>query len=298
MIAECFRQGQEAFPLACKDGCGGGEYWFDVQPAKMMPNMDKHINKIQQMLLSNHCWILQKKSGAPSGPVLKAAQAQHFDRSLALENVAEIKKFLPPSYSRLLDDSYGEGLETNYHQGTKVSLVSKLLIGSIRFELVNQKEMFMDPRCIIGETGGYSYWGGVNGTFVLLVTWNGDPQELHEVHIKKAGYDWNQKAMANVVGPSKWDQNTNPFKLDERPRSYPIKGATWENFMPTSALIAQMPGAPWPMTLALQLQKKGDYQNAHGQYATVLQHLVRLDQVPADFDNVFAQPVHCSWMKR
>ena len=58
-----------------------------------------------------------------------------------------------------------------------------------------------------------------------------------------------------------------------------------------------MPGAAYPMTLAIQLQKKGDYQNSSGVPSTVIQHLVRLDQVPQEFDNVFAQPVHCSWKR-
>ena len=117
---------------------------------------------------------------------------------------------------------------------------------------------------------------------------------MHEVHIRKAGYNWNVQSEGCVPGPAKWDHSP---RLDERPRNYPIRGATWENFMPMSALIAHMPGAAFPITLAISLQKKGDYQTSSGVASTVQQHLVRLDQVPREFDNVFAQPVHCGWRK-
>ena len=138
---------------------------------------------------------------------------------------------------------------------------------------------------------GYSHWGVITGQFTLLVEWNGDVQELHKVHIKKVGVKWSHAAAANFVGATKWDVGTQPFQIDAHPRNYPIQGPTWENFMPTKALIAYMPGANFPVTLAIHLTRKGDHVGHDGAPSIIHQHLVRLDIVPAEFDHVFAQPI-------
>ena len=61
-----------------------------------MPHIERHLNKLQQMLIGNHCWILQQKSGGPRGGVgvLRAAAQTNFDRDLALANIQELKRFL------------------------------------------------------------------------------------------------------------------------------------------------------------------------------------------------------------
>ena len=43
-----------------------------------------------------------------------------------------------------------------------------------------------------------------------------------------------------MVGPSKWNQDTYRFQFDAQPRNYPVVGVTWENFLPTAALVAQL----------------------------------------------------------
>ena len=96
------------------------------------------------------------------------------------------------------------------------------------------------------------------------------------------------------MGAIKWDAQTQPFQIDAHPRNYPIQGPTWENFMPTKALIAYMPGANFPVTVAIHLTRKGDHVGCGGAPTVIHQHLLRLDQVPAEFDHVFAQPTKSS----
>ena len=277
-------------PLSTSHGNAGGEAWYDIQPKKMPP-LDPLLHKIQEALIANHCWVQIKKSGAPTR-VLKAASSPAFDEGIANDNVFMLKHFLPSVYSRLLAEDYGKGLEGNFHPGTQVTAVAEMLIGSVRYEVSDQRELYMDPRCIVGDTGGYAHFGVVTGQFTLLVEWGGDVQELHKVHIKKAGVKWSHQPAANMVGPSKWDSQKAPFEFDAQPRNYPIQGPTWENFMPTKALIAYMPGANFPVTVAIHLTRKGDHVGCGGAPTVIHQHLLRLDVVPAEFDHVFAQPTY------
>ena len=288
MICECFRMGPEQFPLHTSTGTGGGVAWFDIQPS-MMPNMMKHLHRILNALMENHCWVQVKKSGGPRA--LKAIAAPPFDTDIADDNVTAIKRFFPPHYGRLANQEHAQGLEQNFYPGTKITCADKTLIGMVRFVESNSRELFMDPRSIVGENGGYAHYGVITGQFTLLVEWNGDVQELHKVHIKKVGVKWSHAAAANFVGATKWDVGTQPFQIDAHPRNYPIQGPTWENFMPTKALIAYMPGANFPVTVAIHLTRKGDHVGHDGAPSIIHQHLVRLDIVPAEFDHVFAQPI-------
>jgi len=291
MICECLRQGPEHFALHISTGTGGGVAWYDIQP-NMLPNMTKHLHKVLEALMENHCWIQMKKSGGPRA--LKASAAPHFDTDIADGNVTLIKNFIPPAYSRMLDQDHGQGLEANFYPGTKVTCVAKMLVGSVRYERSDNREMFMDARSIIGETGGYSHWAVVTGQFTLLVEWNGDVHQLHMIHIKKAGVKWAHAPAANYMGAIKWDAQTTPFQIDAQPRNYPIQGPTWENFMPADALVAYMPGANFPVTVAIHLTRKGDHVGCGGAPTVIHQHLLRLDVVPAEFDHVFAQPTKSS----
>jgi len=294
MICECFRRGPEHFALHTSTGTGGGVAWFDIQP-KTMPPLTKHLHRVLNALMENHCWIQVKKSGGPRA--LKAAAAPHFDTDIADDNASAIKRFLPPAYSKLVDQDHGQGLEANLYPGTKITCVDKMLVGSVRYEVSDNRDLYMDPRSIVGEMGGYSHWGVITGQFTLLVEWDGDVHQLHMVHIKKAGVKWAHAPAANFVGATKWDTRTQPFSIDAHPRNYPIQGPTWENFMPTRALIAHMPGANFPVTVAIHLTRKGDHVGPGGAPTVIHQHLLRLDQVPTEFDHVFAQPTKSSTSK-
>ena len=57
-------------------------------------------------------------------------------------------------------------------------------------------------------------------------------------------------------------------------------------------MVFHSPGANYPMMLAISLQRKGDYYIAEGTRSVVKMHFVRLDSVPQEFGDVFAQPVY------
>ncbi len=51
--------------------------------------------------------------------------------------VAELKRLLPLICASLLDDEYDKGLEASFYLGIKLTCLSRLLIGNIRFQILH-----------------------------------------------------------------------------------------------------------------------------------------------------------------